>query len=110
MRITTININDVNVLRFQGKLDTNTAPVAENVITQLLNQGINKILMNFEALDYISSVGLRLVLFTAKQTKISGGDFGICSLNDTVYDILDISGFSIILKLYDTEEDALADF
>jgi len=110
VKVTTININDVKVLRFHGELNTKTAPEAENLISQLLNRGMKKILMNFEALEYISSAGLRLVMFTAQQIKSAGGVFGICSMNDAVNDILDISGFSTILNVYEKEEDALADF
>ena len=66
--------------------------------------------LNFAALEYISSAGLRVLLATAKKLKASGGDLKICSLNDTVQEVFDISGFSSILTVSKDQEEALASF
>ena len=110
MEINIKEVNSVNVVEFTGNLDTNTAPEAENQINGLLDGGASKILVNFENLNYISSAGLRVLLATAKKMMVSGGSLKICSLNSTVQEVFDISGFSTILSLADNEADALAAF
>lgn len=110
MEINTKEVNDVKIVEFTGNLDTNTAPEAESRINDLLDNGATRILVNFENLNYISSAGLRVLLATAKKMKLAGGTLKICSLNSTVQEVFDISGFSTILSLAANEADALAAF
>ncbi len=110
MDVTVKEVNEVNVMSFEGNLDTNTAPQAQAQIDQLIDGGSSKILINFDNLNYISSAGLRVLLATAKKLKATDGDLKICSLNQTVQEVFDISGFSSILSVVATEEDALAGF
>lgn len=108
---TTIRESDgVQVVAFTGNLDTNTAPEAESQINKLLDAGADKILINFETLNYISSAGLRVLLATAKKMMASDGSLKICSLNKTVQEVFDISGFSTILSLGPNETETLAAF
>ncbi len=110
MDVTVKEVNEVNVMSFEGNLDTNTAPQAQEQIDQLIDGGSSKILINFDNLNYISSAGLRVLLATAKKLKATSGDLKICGLNKTVQEVFDISGFSSILSVVATEEDALAGF
>ncbi len=110
MEIKTTETGDVNVIEVTGHLDTNTSPDAESTINALIDSGARKVLINLSALEYISSAGLRVLLATAKKLKASGGDLKICSLNDTVQEVFDISGFSSILAISKDQEEALASF
>ena len=110
MEISTSESGDVRILSFQGNLDTNTSPDAESEINGLIDGGAQKLLVNFEKLDYISSAGLRVLLATAKKLKASGGDLKICCLNQTVQEVFDISGFATILSVASSEEEALGAF
>jgi len=110
MEITVKEVDGVSVMSFEGNLDTNTAPQAHEQIDQLIDGGSHKILINFDDLNYISSAGLRVLLATAKKLKPTSGDLKICGLNQTVQEVFDISGFSSILSVVATEEDALASF
>ncbi len=110
MEVTVKEVNEISVMMFEGNLDTNTAPQAQEKIDQLIDGGSSKVLINFESLNYISSAGLRVLLVTAKKLKASSGDLKICGLNQTVQEVFDISGFSSILSVVATEEDALTGF
>jgi anti-anti-sigma factor len=68
------------------------------------------LLVDFKALDYISSAGLRVLLATAKRLSSEGGSLRICHLNDTVREVFEISGFSTIFSVFDTEAEALEGF
>ena len=102
--------NDVKILEFEGNLDTNTSPDAEAKLSELIDNGSQKLLINFGKLNFISSAGLRVLLGTAKKLKGAGGNLQICDLNPTVQEVFDISGFGSILKVTSTEEQALSAF
>jgi anti-anti-sigma factor len=101
---------DVSVVSVQGNLDTNTAPDAQSVLDGLMDEGKAKILMDFTELDYISSAGLRVLLATTKRLKSSGGSLRLHSLNETVHEIFEMSGFSTILPVFGGESEALEGF
>ena len=110
MQITVNDKNDITVIAFTGNLDTNTAPDAEEEINDLIEKGTEKILIDFENLGYISSAGLRLLLKTGKQLSSKGGGVRICNLNVTVKEVFDMSGFSMIFNIFETECEAMAGF
>ena len=110
MDISNESIGGVAVVSIRGNLDTNTAPQAQQHLDSLLSGGDDRILVDFEALDYISSAGLRVLLATAKKLRGSGGALRLCALNETVTEIFEISGFSTIFSLFDSREKALEGF
>ena len=110
MQMTVNDKNDIKVIAFTGNLDTNTAPDAEKEINALIENGATKILINFENLGYISSAGLRLLLRTGKQLKSREGSLRICSLNVTVKEVFDMSGFSMLFNIFETESEAMGGF
>ncbi len=110
MKITVDEVGDASVVRFQGNLDTNTAPEAQDRIDELVERGVARVLVDFKDLDYISSAGLRVLLATAKKLGGQGGSLGLCNLNETVNEVFEISGFSMILNVFASEQEALAGF
>ncbi len=110
MQISVKTTNEVKILAFEGKLDTGTSPDAQQQLTRLIEAGGNRFLVNFEKLDYISPAGLRVLLTAAKQLKGNGSELRICSLNEVVAEVFDISGFTTIFKVFGSESEALDGF
>jgi anti-anti-sigma factor len=110
VNISVKDVGAVTVLHFEGNLDTNTAPEAEARFNELVAGGADKLLADFAALDYVSSAGLRVLLATAKKLSAKGGTLRICGLNETVREVFDMSGFSTILQVFGSQEEALQGF
>ena len=60
MNINVENLENHTLLKLEGRLDTNTSQELENVMTDLIGRGNETLLVDFSALDYISSSGLRV--------------------------------------------------
>jgi len=110
MEITFDDAGDVKIVRFEGMIDTVTAAEVEAALMQLLSEGVSKMLLNFERLSYINSIGLRVILVVAKQLRRNEGKLRICSLNEPVREVFDITGFSTILTVEESEPAALEGF
>ena len=83
---------DVLELRITGRLDSLTAPQLLEVYEKQKAVGeIRKVQIDCNALDYISSAGLRVLLIMQKKSKEG---VNISGVNDTVREILDQAGFS----------------
>ncbi len=110
MNITTTEVEGITIAEFEGNLDTNTAPDAEERLGELLEKGVTKILVDFTTLNYISSAGLRVLLVTTKRLGGAGGSMRLCGLNETVDEVFEISGFSTIFSVFKSRDEALEGF
>jgi anti-anti-sigma factor len=98
---------EISIFRPQGRLDSVTGPAFEAEIARSLAAGADKLLLDLAALDYISSAGLRIILSTAKQMKSRSGRLVLCSLSVPIREVFDISGFSGILEILPSREEAM---
>ena len=82
----------------EGRLDTNTAPDFQAEVEPMLG-GIDELTLDFEALDYISSAGLRVLLTFEQELEEQGKTMRLCHVNDIIRDVFDVTGFLEILTI-----------
>ena len=95
--IKTVN-EDVTDIALVGRLDTTTAPDLEKELKELFEQGTSQLSLNFEQLDYISSAGLRVLLFAQKSLS-ENGKMTIRNVKPEIMEVFDITGFVDILTI-----------
>lgn len=88
-----------------GRLDVVTAPEFQKVCVELADQGTPVVVVDLSELEYISSAGLRSVLFLAKKLKGQGGELKFCGLQGMVEDVFRVSGFYNMFTVVPTMED-----
>ena len=81
----------------EGYLDTATAPELRAVLDTAL-VGVTELTFDFEKLEYISSSGLRLLLF-AQKAMDRQGSMKVIHANETVMEIFEVTGFSDFLTI-----------
>ena len=97
------------VVSVSGKLDAVTSSAYEKKLNELISGGEKSIVVDFSALEYISSAGLRSILATSKTLKAGGGKIALANIKAGVKEVFDISGFGTIFPLHDSVEAALKD-
>lgn len=97
MKITKTVNGAAMTIALEGRLDTTTAPELENELKASLN-GITELTMDFAALDYISSAGLR-VLLSAQKVMSKQGSMKIIHVNEMVMEVFEVTGFVDILTI-----------
>ena len=80
-----------------GRLDTTTAPELESVLKASVD-GVTALVFDMEALEYISSAGLR-VLLSAQKLMNRQGEMKVIHANESVTEIFEVTGFSDILNI-----------
>ena len=80
-----------------GRLDTTTAPQLEAELNQSI-AGVEKLVLDFTSLEYLSSAGLRVLLATQK-TMNNQGEMIIKNVNETIHEIFEVTGFIDILTI-----------
>ena len=91
-----------------GKLDTLTAKTFETYIDERIENDTGPLIVDMRDIDYISSFGLRSILIAAKKLTPYGRRFVLFSPNPSVHEVLRVSGFLKIVRVADSQEEALA--
>ena len=63
-------------------------------------------MLDCSRLDYLNSSGLKAVLVTAKRLEPLGGKLVLCGLTPNVYAIFEMIGFTRILPIVPSREEA----
>ena len=89
--------NDVTLMALEGRLDTTTAPELEKAIN---NEGeaLKNLVLDFKAVNYISSAGLRVLLTAQKKMNVQGS-MELINVSEEVMDIFEMTGFADILVI-----------
>ncbi len=89
-----------------GRIDTVTAPEFERALTGLIAEGGTRLVLDLRGVDYISSAGLRCILAAAKLLKPKNGVLVFAALQGPVKEVISISGFASLFKIFDSPEEA----
>ena len=98
---------DAVVLALSGKLDATTAKAFENKIFSVIDSGAQRLVIDLSQLDYVSSSGLRVFLLAAKRLQPTNGKVSLCGLQDHIRQVFDLAGFSSILSIYGSRDEAI---
>ncbi len=99
--------DSLTILQLSGRIDAGNAQDAEASLFEHLESGV-QLVVDFTSLEFISSAGLRIFLMMAKKIKIHQGKLALFGLSPVVNEVFEISGFSKILTICNTREEAIA--
>jgi len=111
MEVIAKRLADTLVLSPAGRIDHATAEVFKTALAPSLAgcaAGRDCVVIDLASVEYISSVGLRVLMLASKQAKTQGGALGVCALQPVVREIFEISRFHLVLQVFPTLRDALA--
>ena len=92
--------NGKTVYRITGRVDTQTAHELQAELDKGFEEGSNNIVLDFEKVDYLSSAGLRTVLYAQKKINtIEGASMIVSNVNSSVMEVFDMTGFTDFLTI-----------
>ena len=97
MEITSKKYGSAVIVNVDGRIDTNTAMEFGEKVNDILDN-ITDLILDFEKVEYISSLGLRAILELQKR-MLSQGVMKIINANAAVMDVFNMTGFSKILTI-----------
>jgi len=84
-------------MTLSGRLDTTTAPQLETELKESID-GVEHLALDFAALEYLSSAGLR-VLLSAQKIMNKQGSMVVRNVNETIAEIFEVTGFCDVLTI-----------
>jgi anti-anti-sigma factor len=109
MKISTSSAeNEVVLVEVEGEVDAHTARSLDKTLKELLAQGHRRLVLDGSQMGFISSAGLRAIMFAEREASEHGGQVRVCGLNAQARRIFEMAGLDECLHLSDTRQDAMA--
>jgi anti-anti-sigma factor len=98
------------VVVISGSVDGLTAEHLLGTLQGYVEAGQTRLVADLAGVLYTSSAGLRALLATVKQARQGGGDLRLASISPPVLKVLELSGFTTIMKCYDDVASAIGSY
>jgi anti-sigma B factor antagonist len=100
----------IQAIAVRGELDLGTAPELEGPLEGALERGEGPILVDLSECEFIDSTGIALIVRAWQRLDGAEGsrDLVICSRNDQVRRVLDVTGLDVSIPVHRSREEALA--
>lgn len=110
MKVTTTQSGNTAVAAVNGRVDSANAKDLDQALSEIIDGGISRLVVDCSELSYISSAGLRALLVAIKKTNAAGGGVAMCQVPPHIREVLEVSGFTRLTKVFDTPAEAEASF
>jgi stage II sporulation protein AA (anti-sigma F factor antagonist) len=110
MPVTIERQGDTLIAAADGRVDSTNASTFQDELTAATDGNDHSVILDLGGLSYISSAGLRVILLVAKTLQTKGARFAVCSPSDQIREIFEISGFSQIIPVYGSGDEAITAF
>jgi len=108
---TSRKLADVVVAAPSGAIDHPNAMKLQQALAPFTDEGTAghaPLVLDFSAVDYISSMGLRVLMMASKAMRARNVAMGIGGLQPGVAEIFDIARFQLVVDIFPTVRHALA--
>lgn len=111
MEVTSNRYKHCNLITVKGRVDSNTAPELNKVITKSTNAGDYRIVIDMSGVDFLSSAGLRILMLAQKTCKrYNRGEVKLAKVPAKIKSALDLVGFTMLFNFYDDSISAVGSF
>ena len=97
MKLTKVKVGSGLRVMVEGRIDTTTAANFGMEVNDELD-GVKELILDFRGVEYISSLGLRVILELQKRMN-EQGSMQVVNVNETVMDIFKMTGFTTFLTI-----------
>jgi len=112
MRIAARHKNDIVIFDIEGEIKRSdiTDMTLHQLVKEQLDGGKRKILLNFEAVEFIDSFGVGEILASYISTHNLGGKLKLVKISKKLFLIFQVTMLTKVLDIYEEEDTALKSF
>jgi anti-sigma B factor antagonist len=98
----------LTVVAVEGEIDVATAPNLRAQLVELIADGKINLVVDLEAVGFLDSTALGVLVSTVKRVRSDGGDLSIVCANEHILKVFEITGLTTVFTIHDTLGAALA--
>jgi anti-sigma B factor antagonist len=107
MEITWHTIDSLSIIVILGRIDFAAAKNVEKMLNNVIDQDQTKIVVDLAGVDYISAVGLRVLLAALKKQRQKQGELKLAALQPFVKEVFEVTGFTKLFPIHANRDEAI---
>ena len=108
LTLTTREVDGKTIVTVGGEIDVYTAPKLRDKITELVADGRYHIVIDMEAVEFLDSTGLGVLVGGLKKVRAHDGSLELVCTQDRLLKIFRITGLAKVFAIHGSAESALA--
>lgn len=109
MNLSTAILDDVAILTIDGRLTASGAPLLRNAVSESIDSGMTKIVVDLSRIEFIDSSGLGALIGGLKNARVAGGDLRIAAAPENVRTVLRLTNLDRVLRNHPSARKAFDD-
>jgi anti-sigma B factor antagonist len=101
-------VEGATIIAVGGEIDVYTAPKLRDKITELVADGVYDIIVDMEAVEFLDSTGLGVLVGGLKKVRAHDGSLQLICTQDRLLKIFRITGLAKVFVIHDSADGALA--
>lgn len=98
------------LVEVNGRIDSMNATQFGSMLSEQIDNGHVKLVLDLAQVDYMSSAGLRELVAALKKVKRVAGDMRIADPSVRVREVLEMAGLDTIFLIFDTQNEAMESY
>jgi anti-sigma B factor antagonist len=108
LTLATSEVEGATIIAVGGEIDVYTAPKLRDKITELVADGVYDIIVDMEAVEFLDSTGLGVLVGGLKKVRAHDGSLQLICTQDRLLKIFRITGLAKVFVIHDSADGALA--
>lgn len=108
LTLSTREVDGTTIVSVGGEIDVYTAPKLRDKITELVGEGVFTIVIDMEAVEFLDSTGLGVLVGGLKKVRAHDGSLELVCTQDRLLKIFRITGLAKVFVIHDSADGALA--
>jgi anti-sigma B factor antagonist len=108
LTLATNEVDGATIIAVGGEIDVYTAPKLRDKITELVADGVYDIIVDMEAVEFLDSTGLGVLVGGLKKVRAHDGSLQLICTQDRLLKIFRITGLAKVFVIHDSADGALA--
>ncbi|NYI05621.1 anti-sigma factor antagonist [Allostreptomyces psammosilenae] len=108
LSLSTRTVGDRTVVEVGGEIDVYTAPKLREQLVELVNDGNYHLIVNMEAVDFLDSTGLGVLVGGLKRVRAHEGSLRLVCNQERILKIFRITGLTKVFPIHTSVDEAVS--
>jgi anti-sigma B factor antagonist len=102
LTLATTRVEGATIIVVGGEIDVYTAPRLRDKITELIGEEVYNLIVDLEAVEFLDSTGLGVLVGGLKKVRTNGGSLQLICTQERLLKIFRITGLSKVFAIHAT--------
>lgn len=99
LKVTTRSQGDHTVISVRGEIDLYTAPRLQSELTNALNGGHPRLIVDMSAVEFCDSTGINVLLSAHRSARENGGELQLAGPGSATRKVLQVTGLESVFTV-----------